>query len=117
MIEKPKIKPLKNIDFLFELTFYAELSVIKTDHAFKGYAMSHKVEKKDALIQLESSKTIIKDLCNDLLNKTKGFKYQVKLTAVLKKHKGTEIKFSLVYFNSTAKIVINLKFDLDKSFQ
>ena len=79
--------------------------------------MSYKVEKKDALIQLESSKTIIKDLCNDLLNKTKGFKYQVKLTAVLKKHKGTEIKFSLVYFNSTAKIVINLKFDLDKSFQ
>ena len=39
-IEKPKIKPLKNIDLLFELPFYEELSVIKTDRAFKGYAMS-----------------------------------------------------------------------------
>ena len=43
-IEKPKIKRLKNIDLLSELPFYEELNVIKTDHAFKGYAMSYKVE-------------------------------------------------------------------------
>ena len=43
-IEKPKIKFLKNIDLLSELPFYEELNVIKTDHAFKGYAMSYKVE-------------------------------------------------------------------------
>ena len=43
-IEKPKIKRLKNIDLLFELPFYEELNVIKTDHTFKGYAVSYKVE-------------------------------------------------------------------------
>ena len=43
-IEKPKIKFLKNIDLLSELPFYEELNVIKTDHAFKGYVMSYKVE-------------------------------------------------------------------------
>ena len=43
-IKKPKIKLLKNIDLLSELPFYEELNVIKTDHAFKGYAMSYKVE-------------------------------------------------------------------------
>ena len=43
-IEKPKIKHLKNIDLLSELPFYEELRVIKTDHAFKRYAMSYKVE-------------------------------------------------------------------------
>ena len=43
-IEKPKIKRLKNIDLLSELPFYEELNVIKTDHAFKGYAISYKVE-------------------------------------------------------------------------
>ena len=43
-IEKPKIKLLKNIDLLSELPFYEELNVIKTDHAFKGYVMSYKVE-------------------------------------------------------------------------
>ena len=39
-IEKPKIKRLKNIDLLSELSFYEELNVIKTNHAFRGYAMS-----------------------------------------------------------------------------
>ena len=43
-IEKPKVKSLKNIDRLVELPFYEQLSVIKTDQAFKGYAMSYKVE-------------------------------------------------------------------------
>ena len=43
-IEKPKFKCLKNIDLLSELLFYEELNVIKTDHAFKGYAMSYKAE-------------------------------------------------------------------------
>ena len=43
-IKKPNIKPLKNIDLLSELPFYEELSVIKANHAFKGYAMSYKVK-------------------------------------------------------------------------
>ena len=39
-IKKPKIKSLKNTDLLCELSFYEELNVIKTNHAFRGYAMS-----------------------------------------------------------------------------
>ena len=42
--------------------------------------MSYKfklVEKKDPLIQLEVGKTSIKDLLNDILNETKGFKQKV----------------------------------------
>ena len=89
-IEKPKIKRLKNIDLLSELPFYEELNVIKTNHAFKGYAMSYKVklvEKKDSTKQLEASKSSIKDLFSDVLNKTKGFKYQITLKVMLKKYK------------------------------
>ena len=55
-IEKQKVKRLKNIDQLSELPFYEQLSVIKTNHAFRGYAMSYKVEiieKKDPIVQLE----------------------------------------------------------------
>ena len=91
-IEKPKIKRLKNIDLLSELPFYEELNIIKTNHAFRGYAMSYKVEiaeKKDPLIQLEASKSSIKDLFNDLLDATKGFKYQIILKAELKKNTST----------------------------
>ena len=38
-MKKPKNKRLKNIDRLAGLPFYEKLSVIKTDQAFKGYAM------------------------------------------------------------------------------
>ena len=50
-IKKPKVKRLKNIDRLAELPFYEQLSVIKTDQAFKGYAMSYKVEIIEKKIQ------------------------------------------------------------------
>ena len=86
-IKKPKVKRLKNIDRLAELPFYEQLSVIKTDQAFKGYAMSYKVEiieKKDPIVQLKASKLSIKNLFNDILNETKGFKYQITLKALLK---------------------------------
>ena len=61
---------------LSKLSFYEELTVIKTNHALRRYAMSYKVElvvKKDPIKQLEASKSSIKDLLNDLLNETKGF--------------------------------------------
>ena len=54
-IEEPKIKRLKKIDLLSELPFYEELNVIKTNLAFRGYAMSYRVEiieKKDLIKQL-----------------------------------------------------------------
>ena len=75
-IEKPTVKPLKDIDLLSELPFYEELNVIKTNHAFRGYAMSYKIElvgKKDPITQLEAIKSSIKDLFSDLLNETKSF--------------------------------------------
>ena len=62
-IKKPKVKRLKNIDQLIELPFYEQLSVIKTDQAFSGYAISYKikiVEGKDPIVQLKASKLSIK---------------------------------------------------------
>ena len=64
-IEKPKVKRLKNIDQLIELPFFEQLSVIKTDQAFSGYAMSYEVEiveRKDPVVQLKASKLSIKNL-------------------------------------------------------
>ena len=72
---------------LSKLPFYEELNVIKTNHAFRAYAMSYKVElveKKDPIKQLEASKSSVKDLFSDLLNETKGFKYQITLNFMLK---------------------------------
>ena len=120
-IKKRKLKLLKNIYLLSELPFCKKLNLIKKNHAFRGYAMSYKVEiieKKDLIKQLEASKSSIKDLFSDLLNETKGFKYQITLNVMLKKYKSNgEIEFRPVYFNSTTKTVINHKFSLENAFQ
>ena len=103
-IKKPKVKRLKNIDQLAELPFYEQLSVIKTNQAFRGYAMSYKVEiieRKDPIVQLEvnkASKSSIKGQFSDLLNETKGLKYQITVKAFLKKYKlNREIELAPVF--------------------
>ena len=111
-IEKPKLKRLKNIDRLVEVPFHEQLSVIKTNQAFKEYLMSYKaeiVERKDPIVQLEASKLSIKNLFSNLLNETKGFKYQITVNG--------EIESRSVYFNSATKTVINYKFSLENAFQ
>ena len=120
-IQKLKSKRLKNIDLLFELPFYEELNVIKTNHAFRGHEMSYKVEtigkKYDPIKKLEASKSSIKDLFSDLLKETKGFKYQITLKVTLKKYKPNgDIEFRPVYSNSTTKIVINHRYSLENAF-
>ena len=120
-IEKPKIKRLKNIDILAELPFYEQLSIIKINQGFRGYAMSYKVkiiERKDSITQLEASKSSIKDLFHNLLNERKSFKYQITVKVLLKQYKlNGKIKFAPAYFNSTTKTIINHRFRLENSFQ
>ena len=91
LIQKPEIKKLSNIELLHELPFYDELSITEISKAFRRYARSYKVEiadSKDPLVQLEASKSSIKDLFNGLLNKMKGFKYQITTAILLSKEKG-----------------------------
>ena len=120
-IEKSKIKRLSDINLLAKLPFYERLSVIKTDQAFSGYARSYKVEiveKKDPIVQLEASKSSIKNLFSDLINEIKGFTYQITVKVLLKKYKSNgEIEFAPVYFNSVTKLIINYRYRLNKSFQ
>ena len=120
-IKKPITKRLVDINLLAEMPFYEQLSVTKLDHEFQGHAMLYKaeiIEKKDPIVQLEASKSSITDLFSDLLNETKGFKYQITVQVLLKKYKPNgEIEFAPVYFNSVTKLVINHRFKLQKSFQ
>ena len=64
--------------------------------------MSYKaeiIERKNPIVQLEESKSSIKDWFNDLLNETKGFKYQITVKVLLRKYKHNwEIEFDPVYF-------------------
>ena len=103
-----------------ELPFYKGLNKIKADHAFKGYAQTFRVEivdRKNPICQSNANKLAIKALFSDLLNETKGFRYQVTMKVLLKKYKISEIEFAPAYFNSTVKTVINYKTGLEDSFQ
>ena len=104
-----------------KLNEHEELHVIKTNYAFRGYSTSCKVgtiDKRDLIKQLEASKSSIKDLFSVLLNETKGYKYQITLTIMLRKYKPNEkIEFRPVYFNPTTKTVINQKFSLQNALQ
>ena len=83
--------------------------------------MSYKVEiieRKDPIVQLEASKSSIKDLLSDLLNERKCFKYQITVNVLLKNYKSNgKIEFAPVYFNSLTKTVINHRFRSENSFQ
>ena len=58
------------------------------------------------------------DLFSDLLNETKGFKYQVTVKVLLKEYKSNgEIEFAPFYFNSVTKTMINHRFKLENSSQ
>ena len=43
LVEKPRVKRVKNIALLHELPFYEELNIVKKSEAFKRYARSYKV--------------------------------------------------------------------------
>ena len=83
--------------------------------------MSYKVETVEKKIWLYNQKEVnkvLKDLFNDQLNETKGFKYQITVKVLLKKYKpNKEIEFTPVYFNSSTKTTINNRFKLEHAFQ
>ena len=83
--------------------------------------MSYKIEiieRKDLIVKLEASKLSAKNFFGDLLKETEGFKYQITVKILFKKHTpNTEIEFAPVYFNLWTKTVINNRFKLEDSLQ
>ena len=110
LVEKPYITHLHDIDFLRELSFYNEFSIVKTSKAFRGYARSYRIEiidSKDPSVQLTISKASIEDLFRDLLDEIKGFKYQITLKVSLSKYKeNTDREYAPFYFNSTINMIL-----------
>ena len=89
LIEKPTIKHLEDIDLLHEFSFYDALSIVKRSQEFRRYERSYEIDiidSKDPLSQLEASKSRIKNMFKDLLDEIKGFKYQITVKVLLRKH-------------------------------
>ena len=58
------------------------------------------IERKDPIVQLEESKSSIKDFFSGLLNEAKGFKYQITVKVLLKKNTSSMKKLNLLQFIS-----------------
>ena len=64
-IDVPQIKKLSKVQLMKELSFYDEVSIVKINNAFSGYARSYKIEivdKKDVVIQLKGSEISLEEL-------------------------------------------------------
>ena len=119
-----KLKKISIVELLNELPFYDNLNIKEILKAFKRYAKSFSIEiidSKDYLIQLNASKSSIRDLFKDLLYEMKGFKYQITINyyqiSLSKEKINGDNEYSSVYFNSITKTIINLDFNLDKYFE
>ena len=90
IVKKPLINRFKNKYLLHKVPFYNELSIKKVSKAFKRYARGYEIEivdSKDTLAQLAASKLNVKDLFKDLLDRIKGFKYQITVKSSYKNTK------------------------------
>ena len=74
--------------------------------------------KKSLSDSLFFSKNSVKNLFNDLLRETNGFKYLLGTKIILKKRiNGNETKYSAVYFNLITKTIINKRYHLNESLE
>ena len=69
---------LSKIDYLKKLLFY---------NVFIEKPKIKQKKRKDPIVQLEASKLSTKDSFSDLINKIKGFKYEITVNVLLKKYK------------------------------
>ena len=77
------------------------------------------INKKDPLVQLKASKSSIGDQFNDLLDETKGFKYQILLKILLENKLAYPVHISdqtfensmdlLLIFNETKSHYVQIK--------
>ena len=74
LIEKPRVKHVKNIDLLHVFPFYEKLSIVKISEAFKRYTRSYKVEIISTRLKrfLEATKLITEDMFKDFWMKLKA---------------------------------------------
>ena len=110
-IRKPHIKKLRNFELLRELPFYDDINISRKERTFRGYVETYKVEVinnkslSDLFHVIENS---IKNLFDELLREKRVFKYVLNTKIFLKKRINyNEHKYSIIYFNSQVKTVIN----------
>ena len=53
-IENPKIKRVKNIHLLSELSFYEQLKILKANNAFRGDTLNYNVKFAQKKMQLHN---------------------------------------------------------------
>ena len=120
-IKKPRIKKMKNFEFLRELPFHDDVNISRKERAFRGYAETYKVEiinNRNLTNSLSLSKNSIKNLFDALLREKRGFKCNISVKITLKKEiNDNEFDPKTVYFNSPVKTAINQRYRLNESFE
>ena len=102
---------LKNVDKVIEeQTKQTEPTFTKTEKALRGFTRSYEIgltNRQDPLIQLQKTRSVIKNNLSKVLNEMKGLKFNETLKITFEKQKGDELIEKEAYFNAEPQIVTN----------
>ena len=101
-------KWLKNVDKVIEEK--TEPTFTKKEQAMRGFTRSYEIgltNRQDPLIQLQNTRSVIKNNLLKVLNEMKGLKFNETLKITFEKQKGDELIEKEAYFNAKSQTVTN----------
>ena len=87
-----------------------EPTFTQKEQALRGFARSYEISltnRQDPLIQLQSTRSVIKNNLLKVLNEMKGLKFNETLKITFEKQKGDELIEKEAYFNAKPQTVTN----------
>ena len=110
VIEVQNKKKIKWRKWLENINKVAGPTFTQKEQALRGFARSYEISltnRQDPLIQLQSTRSLIKNNLLKVLNEMKGLKFTETLKITFEKYKGDELIEKEAYFNAKTQTITN----------
>ena len=110
VIEEQNEKIIKWRKWLENINKVAEPTFTQKERAMRGFTRSYEIgltNRQDPLIQLQNTRSVIKNNLLKVLKEMKGFKFNEILKITFEKQKGDELIEEEAYFNAKTQTVTN----------
>ena len=110
VIEEQNEKNIKWRKWLENINKVTEPTFIQKEQALGGFTRSYEIgltNRQDPLIQLQNTRSVIKNNLSKVLNEIKGLKFNETLKITFEKQKGDELIEKEAYFNAKPQRVTN----------
>ena len=110
VIEEQNEKNIKWRKWLENINKVAGPTFTQKEQAMRGFTRSYEIglsNRQDPLIQLQNTRSVIKNNLSKVLNEMKGLKFNETLKITFEKQKGDELIEKTAYFNAKPQTVTN----------